>query len=185
MPEFFDDGFQERRDELIHPARISNLQKKLDELGRMVQKGTKRNWQRLLGDRFDELFASRSATDRSIEDDNPSIRAGALSLVALHWGPRKSDESLYRRIFATDLAVDARIEALGCLIALHKDTKDFAFCTELAKVVRADSDPVRLRMGAYYGIMLTQGWQIPIELPLGPDHMPHDLDWAKVDLFLE
>jgi hypothetical protein len=145
-------------------------------------------WRRLLGDQLEEMMLSREKTEQRVYDSDPTIRCGAFSLIAHHWGPTVALLEVYQRVAVFDPDAEVRSAAISCLAGLYKNKANGQVCALLARIVCDSVTPANLQSAAYLGFLLVAGATISPELDfaiLQGENIKRYIDWELIRSMLD
>lgn len=131
------------------------------------------------------MYESRPAAESYLTHVEPSLRAAAMRVLAMHWGPDDPFQAVCQRLLSEDPDRDVRSLALRYLSMCCRGTNNARLGKLAAGLVYATAEPRELRMAAYELLFDLRGFfghpPRPASLPAA---FPEDVDWSFVDSFL-
>ncbi len=131
---------------------------------------------------FAELFHDREAAVRALEDGDPKRRRCALYLLVEHWKLVAEHLDRCEALAFGDPDEAVRRTAIAALTGHYRKSNHLRIGWLLARVVRAEPEPLSVRFAAYLGLLrLRGGTAVP---GFSQDKLLEQADWAFVDSFL-
>lgn len=146
-------------------------------------------WETLAGDSLPFLLKNRESTEKALQDANPKMRMAGISLLCDHWPHRPDLRGQLENLAAEDADLQVRAMAIVCLGTIHRGTNDTELGMRLAKLVRNEKQPARLRWSAYSGLINLRALSLlsPISKLFNENlskEFPAGCDWEFVESFL-
>jgi hypothetical protein len=166
---------------------IHEVQKHAAEVAQWAGERALLERQQLAGKHLDEMMRSVSGATAYLDDPVANIRAAAILLLYEHWKIKPFDlRSICMRMVMNDRDMEARIHAQGILSCVCFKTDDREVGRLLARIVRDNSEPIKLRKAAYVSLFSVRGLPAARILQAAETDFqdPSNVDWGFVETFL-
>jgi hypothetical protein len=173
-------------------AELADIKSEFGSLAEKVKADMKEYWLQVIGPtNLNPILKSREAAEEMLGESDARFRDVALRVLAYHWRPDVRLAVRFQELAFSDPDECVRSTAIHCLALCNQHSPDPVIGESLARIVRDESQSIKVRLAAYQGLFDVRG--VPPHLrPISPAkllqgevfHFPEDVDWAFVDSFL-
>lgn len=131
------------------------------------------------------FIEARREVEPFLKDDDPSLRAIALEVLAGHWGLIEYCEMAWH-ILETDTDEECRFRAASIIGAWKRNTQDKQSLSRLAKVVKNDEEKIIVREAAYRAMkaIFSYNGREQYHIASRAFNFEQDIDWRFVEAYL-